>query len=321
MKRKFEIHGTGIKVESGKEEFLEFLSDRFSYFRDSGAGVDVEVNVNFGEPGWDEKNFSKLANGVKTDGKEIMYQDGPLKLRAGIDGKVSIEAFLDPEMWKHYGRIAKKGYQSTWNEYYEYFLVRRAVQLPMMWKMQREGFYPVHASAVEKKGKAQVFAGSGGVGKTTLALYLAERGYKMLGDNFVFLKGGKLYPYPEMLRVTDFTLERVESLEKTGREVFGQEVVDVEDNMIGTEPVELESIFLMELGDFRHREVENGTDRLLSLADSVQEFHTHQYASLLSFITEEKLESREKIYEEAVEGCDIREVSYTNFEDVRELVD
>jgi hypothetical protein len=321
MKKQFNIHGVELEVKSEKSEFLEFLEKRLGNFAEDSNKPDIEIEVNFDSPNFNEEEFSSLSAETKVKDNQMIYENGPLKSKITVSDKVEIEAYLDPKQWKHYGRIAKKGKERTWNEYYEYFIIRKAIQLPLMWKMQQEGFYPVHASAVEKDGKAYVFTGFGGVGKTTLGLYLAENGYRLMGDNFVFLKDGKVYPYPEMLRVTDFTLENISEVEKTGEEVFGQEIVEMDKQKIGTEPVDLEKIFLLTRGEFGHRKVENGVERLLGLADNLQEFHTHHYTSLLSFVTDQETVSREKIYRNSLENTETYTLSYSKFEDVKKLIE
>lgn len=318
MKSEFDIHGTGTVIETERKEFKQFLEKRLKYFREKNVDSDLTVSVHFEEAGFDEESFSNLGTGTKIRDNEMIYTDGPLKCKIIIGTNIRIEAYLNPETWKHYGRMAKKGKERTWNEYYEYFIIRKAIQLPLMWKMQQKGFYPVHASAVEKDGKAYVFTGFGGVGKTTLGLYLAENGYRLMGDNFVFLKDGKIYPYPEMLRVTEFTLGKISGLERTVEEVFGQEIVEIDDENICEEPVDLEKLFLLTRGEFKTERIDNSVDRLLGLADNLKEFHSHHYPSLFSFITDENIVSREKIYSESLQDTDVEMLSYSKFEDVKE---
>lgn len=45
----------------------------------------------------------------------------------------------------------------------------------------------IHASAVEKDGRALVMTGESGSGKSTLAALLGERGWRLLGDEFTLL--------------------------------------------------------------------------------------------------------------------------------------
>lgn len=321
MQSKFNIHGTVLEVRTEQEKFKKFLEKRLRRFKADVEEVDLSVSVFFHKHEFSEEGFSKLGAGTKIREDEMIYTDGPLKCKIKNEDALRIKAYLDPDKWKHYGRLAKKGKNRTWNEYYEYFIIRRAIQLPLMWKMQQKGFYPVHASAVEKNGKAYVFTGFGGIGKTTLGLYLAENGYKLMGDNFVFLKDGKVYPYPEMLRVTGFTLDKISILEKTGENVFGQSIVEIDDEKITLDSAKLEKLFLLNRGEFRTSEMKNSVDRLLSIADNLQEFHTHSYPALFSFITNDKIVSREEIYKESIKNAELINLSYSRFENVKKLIE
>ncbi len=55
-----------------------------------------------------------------------------------------------------------------------------------------EGFIPVHSVCLEKNGRACLFTARSGVGKTLFALHMAKRGYRLMGDDEVFLKGDKV---------------------------------------------------------------------------------------------------------------------------------
>lgn len=322
MPLQFDIHGTHLEVRTEHEQFKDFLEKRLRRFKANINTTDIAISVFFNEPELSEEHFSQLGPCTKINEDKMIYADGPLKCKINAaEDKLNIRAHLNPDKWKHYGRIAKKGKKRTWNEYYEYYIIRKAIQLPLMWQMQKKGFYPVHASAVEKNNKSYVFAGFGGVGKTTLGLYLAENGYKLMGDNFVFLKEGKVYPYPEMLRVTDFTLERISILERTGEKVFGQSIAKIDDQKISLEPAKLEKLFLINRGSFDTTEAENGVSRLLGMADNLQEFHSHSYASLISFITKDETNSREKIYRESLKEAKVVNLSYSDFKDVKKAIE
>lgn len=320
MTEMFDIHNIGVAVDSHHEKFMQFLKERFQWFVEEDINPDIFVDVSFDNPVFEDSQFNSLGDGVAIHGNELLYETGPLTIHARLDNVLSIDLNFSPMWWKHIGRLAKKGRRQTWNEYFEYYLIRRGIQLPMFWIMQREGFYPVHASAVAHDGKAHVFTGTAGSGKTTLSLALSEEGYTLLGDNFVFFKDGKVYPYPEMLRVTDFTLETIDSLEPSTRKVFGQSIVNPDDFNIGTEPRELESLVFIDRGPTVQENVANPVDRLLALADVVGEFHTHHFSRMFSYISDTKLVSRDKIYEEACNNTNTFFLRYEEMETVKEAI-
>src|SRR5690606_22368585 len=45
----------------------------------------------------------------------------------------------------------------------------------------------LHASAVERDGRALLMTGASGAGKSTLAAMLGERGWRLMGDEFALL--------------------------------------------------------------------------------------------------------------------------------------
>ncbi|NCP10702.1 MAG: HprK-related kinase A [Sphingomonadales bacterium] len=57
------------------------------------------------------------------------------------------------------------------------------LQMALGWRRQ----LLLHASAVEKDGRALVMTGESGSGKSTLAAMLGERGWRLLGDEFTLL--------------------------------------------------------------------------------------------------------------------------------------
>lgn len=59
----------------------------------------------------------------------------------------------------------------------------------------------LHASCVEKDGRALVMTGESGSGKSTLAALLGERGWRLLGDEFALLDPatGLMHPFPRVV--------------------------------------------------------------------------------------------------------------------------
>jgi hypothetical protein len=59
----------------------------------------------------------------------------------------------------------------------------------------------IHAASIRVGGSSMLLIGDKGVGKTTLALYLIERGYIVEGDEHVAVREGDLMARPRTLRV------------------------------------------------------------------------------------------------------------------------
>lgn len=59
----------------------------------------------------------------------------------------------------------------------------------------------LHASSVEKDGKALIMTGLSGSGKSTLSAMLAERGWRFMGDEFALLSldSGQIFPFPRLI--------------------------------------------------------------------------------------------------------------------------
>lgn len=59
----------------------------------------------------------------------------------------------------------------------------------------------IHASSVEKDGRALVMTGESGSGKSTLAALLGERGWRFMGDEFALidLVSGAVHPFPRLV--------------------------------------------------------------------------------------------------------------------------
>jgi len=59
----------------------------------------------------------------------------------------------------------------------------------------------LHASAVEKDGRALVMSGESGAGKSTLAALLATRGWRLMGDEFALVhpRTGDVHAFPRLV--------------------------------------------------------------------------------------------------------------------------
>lgn len=81
--------------------------------------------------------------------------------------------------------------------------IRLGVIEPFLYyRLPRKGYSLVHASVVSQDGSGLMFAGSGHVGKTTLALQMVKGGMSYFGDDLVIInQEGMILSYPEPLQI------------------------------------------------------------------------------------------------------------------------
>ncbi|MET0370918.1 MAG: HprK-related kinase A [Sphingobium sp.] len=77
----------------------------------------------------------------------------------------------------------------------------------------------LHASSVEKDGRALVMTGESGSGKSTLAAQLGERGWRLMGDEFALLDlaTGELLPFPRLVSLKNRAIDVIQAEVGEGR--------------------------------------------------------------------------------------------------------
>ena len=77
----------------------------------------------------------------------------------------------------------------------------------------------LHASAVEKDGKALIMTGASGSGKSTLAAMLGCRGWRFMGDEFVLLDlvTGQAVPFPRLISLKNEAIGAMQVTALDGR--------------------------------------------------------------------------------------------------------
>jgi HprK-related kinase A len=79
----------------------------------------------------------------------------------------------------------------------------------------------LHASTVERDGKALLMTGESGAGKSTLAALLGERGWRLMGDEFALLEPatGLVYAFPRAISLKNEAIDVMAS--EVTRDRFG----------------------------------------------------------------------------------------------------
>ena len=82
----------------------------------------------------------------------------------------------------------------------------------------------LHASSVEKDGRALIMTGLSGSGKSTLSAMLAEKGWRFMGDEFALLdlETGSIVPFPRLISLKNQAIRAM--LDITPAERFGPEM-------------------------------------------------------------------------------------------------
>jgi len=76
----------------------------------------------------------------------------------------------------------------------------------------------LHASAVERDGKALVMTGVSGAGKSTLAALLMTRGWRLMGDEFALLapETGRIHAFPRLISLKNQAIDVMASAAPSG---------------------------------------------------------------------------------------------------------
>lgn len=77
----------------------------------------------------------------------------------------------------------------------------------------------LHASCVERDGRALVMTGASGSGKSTLAAMLGERGWRLMGDEFALLdlSNGEVFAFPRLISLKNGAIAVMEGEAGEGR--------------------------------------------------------------------------------------------------------
>lgn len=113
------------------------------------------------------------------------------------------------------------------------------LQMALGWKRH----LLLHASCVERDGRALVMTGASGSGKSTLAAMLGERGWRLMGDEFALLDpvGGRMFAFPRLISLKNGAIDvmqRLSAEERFGPLLAGTPKGDIRHLAPGSDAVE-----------------------------------------------------------------------------------
>ena len=164
------IGGITVGVRSSNEAFLQLLDERYAGFMAHGASPDYEFDIELTPPG----------EGSPDDDVRVYRSNGQWRLERG-----DFRAEWDPAARQ--GRIRQSANP------YSIDTVLRIVHTLVL---ARQGGFLLHAASAVRNGKAFVFAGASGAGKTTLSR-LAPGDADVLSDEISYVRreAGGYYAY------------------------------------------------------------------------------------------------------------------------------
>ena len=91
------------------------------------------------------------------------------------------------------------------------FLQAQLLEPVMYMKLLKKDIILLHASGVSKDGNAFLFPAHGGTGKTTFCIALMQHGYKLLGDDLIFVdtRQMKAFPYARPLHLFTYNINNL----------------------------------------------------------------------------------------------------------------
>ncbi len=210
--RTYRIHGIPLRVATELETLSELIEDRLPKFRCNGLISGELLNFEYrmakgaaARPKHGELLFSSAwdpAAGIEPLGGtlDIYRADGHYLFDLHEQGYL----FHDPAA----GLLSGHFLDPTRLD--PTFFACFCFVLPLGEALKHRGLYPIHASAVEKEGRAVLIPSLSGGGKTTCCLALLRAGYRSLSDDRPLLRerGGlvEVLPFPDRFDVTATTI-------------------------------------------------------------------------------------------------------------------
>lgn len=201
----YDVHGVVTRVYA--DDYLLALAVQ-DFLRSFRVQPDSEAELEFylltKEPGFELDPGGHGGSGeLLYDWNVLRYsREGQLRYQE-IPGAGAVVA--DPEAGIAVAFVESDMVACSWS-------IAHVVFFPVWAQMLKvRGVFPVHAAGLERNGKGILFPGQSGCGKSTLSLHLLRHGYKLLGDDTVFVRqaGGEaeLLFFPEEVDVCPETVD------------------------------------------------------------------------------------------------------------------
>ena len=289
------IHGINVELISSCPDFTRFVSNNYSHFLCENAfRKDIRVEFSYYSyprrgPVFNYRAWNKLGTGIWLNNNELFIVETPglnIHLKYN-DDKLVIQTNFS-EKWYHLLKKIRYG-QSVKLQLYQY-IMRQIIHFPVFWMLEkRQGIHLLHGAAVEKNGRALIFTGLNGVGKTTLAAYLClNHNFKLFSDNFVLFDREKIYAFPENIRLSSQSVRLLRIHLQSQKQIYGKYHLPLESSQFVKEakPVGICFISLTDEAntEINHISSEYTLELLTSIHHFLKEFSEYSYLALMQLV-------------------------------------
>jgi hypothetical protein len=176
------------------------LNTKFSFFQvDFVRSPDISVEIGPFKPQLDGTSAVEQRYFIKPGYLYFREEDKGLSWEAEIqwmkNGQISIRYFAP----------LSNRFKWPWTFFPE-MVLHLYILIPLIEEMLiQKGWFLLHAGAAAKDDKAVLWIGRGGTYKTTFTLRSLNKGYQLLGDDFVLVKGQQVFSFPTSPVWLEFT--------------------------------------------------------------------------------------------------------------------
>ena len=313
-----------MEIISDDDNFLGFIKRSYYLFvKEKLTGIDLQTKIYLHKKAKRERREIFISPFASMDKDLMVCFDGPLMVKIRKN-PISFESFIRESMIKRLAKLIIRGKKRTMNDYYE-FLSQRVVRYPLFYFWETKGFHLHHSATVEKNGKAYLFIGFNKIGKSTTALSLSAKGFKIMSDNFALVKKNKAYPYMRGMRVTDFVIKRIPNLRLKKLGIEGNKYqVQLDKKNFCYKPTKIEKIFFFKrTGDgFNCKKItkDDALEQMLNIANILGEYSIHHYISFIPFFAKTKIAQDRIKKAKELSNIPAYNVEYASIEDSLKIV-
>lgn len=201
-----------VTLKAEKPQLVDFIRNNLSYFEREGDAercVMINIHNDVSKIKEGEDLVEKIGKNAYISGDTLHYYNNIGNYFVKIKGKnLEINASLRENIIKRYliSIFHKRSFvplKNVKNSVYLDFM-RSIIHFPVFWMLEREGYFLIHASAVEKNGYGLILFGLNDVGKTTIMQSLLKKGFKYITDNYLLFDDKFIYAFPEPIGLSKY---------------------------------------------------------------------------------------------------------------------